>query len=224
MRYTARGLKGLVFAISESWGDMAMTLARYSLSSFHLGGFQVQAPGGVWFPTSPVLDAVIGGTDNPETLTGTADDDIIRGRGGADTIIGGLGGDRIDPGGGQDTIVFNSVLDSTSLDHDSMADFNAEKDVFEIPNAVTGVDDAIIGGPLRTTSFDADLVNATDAGALGANHFVVFIPQSGDHANETFLVVDQNGQAGYQAGEDLVIHLEELEQLVGFSLDNFVVG
>jgi Ca2+-binding RTX toxin-like protein len=197
---------------------MTMGPTTYSFSVSFISGIQR------WPPTAPALDDMIGGTDDGEVLIGTSGADMIRARGGADTIFGGLGSDRIDPGGGHDTIAFTSALDSTSLNYDRMADFNAEKDVFQVPNAVTAMDAPIIGGPLRTSNFDADLANATDDGALDAHHAVAFIPQTGDHAFETFLIVDQNGEAGYQAGEDLVLHLEELEQLLGLTAANFVVG
>jgi Ca2+-binding RTX toxin-like protein len=199
-----------------------MTLADRASLSLFAGGIRSWTPGSLLSETG--TDAVIGGTDDPEVLVGTNEDDIIRARGGADTVYGGLGADRISGGGGHDTFAYVSALDSTGLGHDSMADFNAEKDVFQVPEAVTALDEGIVGGPLRTSNFDADLANAVDADHLGAGHAVAFIPQSGDFATETFLVVDQNGVAGYQAGEDLVLHLEDIEMLLGLTVANFTVA
>ena len=37
---------------------------------------------------------------------------------------------------------------------------------------------------------------------------MLFEAKKGDHAGKTFLVIDQNGHAGYQARGDLVIWLD----------------
>lgn len=44
-------------------------------------------------------------------------------------------------------------------------------------------------------------------GVLTAGHAVFFTPDSGSLAGQLFLVVDGNGTAGYQAGQDFVILL-----------------
>jgi hypothetical protein len=41
-------------------------------------------------------------------------------------------------------------------------------------------------------------------GGLGPSQAIWLSPDSGDRAGEIFLVVDGNGQAGYQAGQDYV--------------------
>ena len=48
---------------------------------------------------------------------------------------------------------------------------------------------------------------AVDASHLAGHHAVLFTPSSGAFSDKTFLVVDANGVAGYQAGADLVILL-----------------
>ena len=55
--------------------------------------------------------------------------------------------------------------------------------------------------------FNSDLSHAADAAHLGKHHAVLFTPDSGDLSGTTFLVIDTNGVAGYQAGADLVIQL-----------------
>jgi hypothetical protein len=73
---------------------------------------------------------------------------------------------------------------------------------------VTGVDTAITTGAVGATRrFDSDLASAVGATKLAAHHAVLFTPNSGPHAGETFLIVDANGVAGYQASADLVILL-----------------
>jgi hypothetical protein len=42
---------------------------------------------------------------------------------------------------------------------------------------------------------------------LGAGRAGLFTPTAGDLAGTLFLVVDANGEAGYQAGEDFVFAL-----------------
>jgi len=71
-----------------------------------------------------------------------------------------------------------------------------------VPTAVIG---AVTFGALSQASFDSDLAAAV--GALPGGQALLFQPDSGDLAGETYLVVDQNGSTGYQSGQDLVIHL-----------------
>ena len=56
-------------------------------------------------------------------------------------------------------------------------------------------------------SFDTDL-STTMTGQLGANGAVVFTADSGTLSGVTFVVVDGNGVAGYQAGLDYVIRVD----------------
>ncbi|HEY1961468.1 MAG TPA: bluetail domain-containing putative surface protein [Rhizomicrobium sp.] len=69
----------------------------------------------------------------------------------------------------------------------------------------SGVDAAIIGGALSTATFDSDLAAAVNSGNLAVQHAVLFTADSGDLSGHTFLIVDENGQAGYQTAADLVI-------------------
>ena len=55
---------------------------------------------------------------------------------------------------------------------------------------------------MSLASFDADLAAAL--GGLGAGQAVWFAPDAGDLAGPIFLIVDANGVAGYQEGEDYV--------------------
>jgi hypothetical protein len=127
---------------------------------------------------------------------GGAGDDNVRGLGGADTLTGG---------GGSDTFVYLAAGDSTGAAYDTLADFNPGQDKIDLPGTVTGFDAAIQAGTLSTGSFNADLGAALSG--LGAGHAVVYAPNAGDLAGKIFLVVDANGVAGYQAGEDYVFAL-----------------
>ena len=127
---------------------------------------------------------------------GGAGDDMVRGGGGADTLTGG---------GGNDRFVYLSASDSTGSACDTLADFDPAHDRIDLPGTVTGFDAAIQSGTLSTGSFSADLGAALSG--LGAGHAVVYAPDAGDLAGKVFLIVDGNGVAGYQAGEDYVFAL-----------------
>jgi Ca2+-binding RTX toxin-like protein len=154
---------------------------------------------------------LVGGAKN-DHITGGAKQDLIRGSGGADQIKGG---------GGTDYYFYDTVDDSTSKHYDTIHGFDANQDTLVffqgVPNAL---DAKVTHGALSSTSFDADLAAAIDASHLHANDAVLFEPNAGTLSGETFLVVDDNGHAGYQAGEDFVIHLADPLHMSNFSLYN----
>ena len=100
------------------------------------------------------------------------------------------------------------MSDSTSTRFDKVTNFDASADTFKLTGmSVNAVDTAITSGHLSGAHFDSDLsadVNGTD---LAAHHAVLFTADSGNLSGHTFLVVDVNGVAGYQAGQDIVIDL-----------------
>ena len=163
---------------------------------------------------------------------GGAGDDVVHAGGGADQLDGGAGNDildagagesQIDGGAGQDTITvdaavssqiftFDAVTDSTGPAYDVVHGMNFDAASFSIGNfdgsLVSSIDAAVTHGTLDTgASFDADLAAAIGAGQLGSHHAVLFTADSSSTGldGHTFLVVDVNGTAGYQAGQDLVI-------------------
>lgn len=142
------------------------------------------------------------GSDGADDFAGGAGDDLIYGLG---------GGDRLAGGAGADTFVYSRISNSTGADYDSLTDFDAGEDRIDLPVAVTGFAAALAGGTLSAESFDSDLAAALAADALGAGQAVLFTPDAGDLAGTVFLIVDANGEAGYQAGEDLVIALPGAE-------------
>jgi hypothetical protein len=73
-----------------------------------------------------------------------------------------------------------------------------------------------------TRTFDANLASAVGAARLAAHHAVLFTPSAGAHLGKTFLIVDANGVAGYQAGADLVILLGAASNLSGLTSSDFV--
>jgi hypothetical protein len=95
-------------------------------------------------------------------------------------------------------------------------------DVIELPWAVAEIDDVVNNGTLSEATFDTDLEDAIGSGELGAGNAVIFIADEGDLIENPFLIVDVNGTAGYQAGEDLVLELESGVNLNNLSADNFI--
>jgi Ca2+-binding RTX toxin-like protein len=145
---------------------------------------------------------VIGGSGN-DTIDGsgvTLAADRLR-------IAGGAGADALTLGAGADQLTYNNAAASTSTHYDTVTSFNFNQDVFSIPGTVHAIAPAITSGALTTASFDSDLASAVDASHLGAHDAVLFTPNSGSLAGQTFLVVDLDGHAGYQANDDLVIRL-----------------
>lgn len=132
-----------------------------------------------------------GGSD--DFFFGGAGDDRIEGRGGADALSGG---------GGSDVFIYRAPSDSTGADYDTIADFDPAADRIDLPGTVSGFGAAIEGGALSTATFNHDLAAAL--ANLGASQAVWFAPDAGDLAGQVFLIVDGNGRAGYQEGEDFV--------------------
>jgi hypothetical protein len=157
------------------------------------------APGGhVMFDGSGETDGSFSflGSDGNDFFFGGAGDDLVRGGGGGDTLTGG---------GGHDVFTYGSAGESTGAGFDTLADFDPAQDRIDLPGTVTGFDTAVQAGSLSASSFDGDLGRALPN--LGAGHAVVFAPDAGDFAGKIFLVIDGNGVAGYQAGEDYVFAL-----------------
>ena len=67
------------------------------------------------------------------------------------------------------------------------------------------------------------LIEASEASAAQAinKRAVLFTPTAGDEAGKTFLVVDANGTAGYQANADLVIDVSHMVHASSFGLADF---
>lgn len=146
------------------------------------------------------------GGDSSDTFLGGAGDDWIWGAGGADGLSGG---------GGADRFIYRGAGESTGADYDTIGDFNPASDRIDLHVDVRGFATTVSSGALSRDSFDADL--GALLGGLGTNQAAWVAPDSGDLAGTIFLVIDANGQAGYQAGEDYVIAIggSPLEDLTG---------
>ncbi len=150
---------------------------------------------------------IYGGSGGANTLIGGAGNDTIYGGFSANFITGGGGADQITCGVHPDTLIYNGVPDSTDANYDAVTGFDVSADVFKLWYAVTGVDARVNSGALSTATFDSDLAAAIGSAQLAAHHAVLFTPNSGTLSGDHFLIVDANGTAGFQAGQDLVIEL-----------------
>jgi len=143
-------------------------------------------------------------TSNTLTFNGAAETD------GHFIIISGKGADQLTGGALSDTFVYSSATQSTSTHYDTITGLNFSSDKFDIPGAagtITGINTKVASGALSTSTFDANLTTAMSGGHLSAHHAVLFTPNSGTLSGQTFLIVDLNGVAGYQSGQDLVVRL-----------------
>jgi Ca2+-binding RTX toxin-like protein len=159
---------------------------------------------------------------NIENLTGSDFRDTLTGDAGNNVLAGGMGLDHLNGGGGADSFVYGSAAESTSWSHDVITGFDALSDTFDLSFSVNAVDAAVTSGFLTSGHFDADLASAIGAAQLGAHDAVLFDVTSGSLSGDTFLIVDVNGQAGYQAGQDLVIQLDSAANLGSLSINDFI--
>ena len=151
------------------------------------------------------LDASAESDGNLKIYGGLGGDTITTGAGN-DWIHGGLGADILDGGTGNDIFAYSNIAQSIGTSHDMIINFDALHDHIDLTTTVTGIDAAISTGALNAASFDSDL--ATALAGLNANHAVQFTADSGTLAGHIFEVIDTNGIAGYQAGQDMVIELQ----------------
>jgi Ca2+-binding RTX toxin-like protein len=160
-------------------------------------------------------------TDGSYFIEGGAGNDVLYGGQAGNTLAGGMGQDRMTGGAGADMFDYASAAQSTGVTRDIITGFDALHDSFNLSETVTGIDPAVTTGSLNAGHMDANLGSAIDAAHLAAGHAVLFTPSAGYLAGHTFLVVDANGTAGYQAGQDYVIQLESSASLESIGLDNF---
>lgn len=127
------------------------------------------------------VGAVINGGDGNDTITGGS---------GKDTITGGMGTDQLAGGDGADTFVYNNVAESTGTvqQGDIINRFNFKLDILMVND-------------VHLTSFD----HITSLHDLQAGHAAIIA--AAHDPNMFYLVVDENGKAGYQAGADYEIGL-----------------
>jgi hypothetical protein len=143
------------------------------------------------------------GTEGADTLTGGALDDVIDGRRSGDILTGRGGADELTcgTGGATNTLVYAGAADSTGTTHDTVTDFDADRDAFDVSIAVTNV--VADTGTINLASFDTDMASEANDWT-GAKVMTV---TGGDLIGHVFLLVDLNASVSYEAGSDLVIDI-----------------
>ena len=87
---------------------------------------------------------------------------------------------------------------------------------------IDGVDAPITHGKLSVNKFNQNLKQSVNSDALAAHHAVLFTPDDGIYEDKTFLIIDVNGVAGYQRGQDLVVFLDHPTNLTHLSVHSFI--
>jgi hypothetical protein len=211
---TMVNMEFLVLTAGHSYSFISSDKTVAAGKLFEVDGHSLGATDTLTFNGSKELDGKFNlrGGEGNDQLTGGAGNDIITGLDGLDTLRGGLG---------HDTFLYKKVVDSVSITHDRIFDFDASQDKFDLWFSISGVATAINTGTVNAGSvFDTDVKNAV--GALGAHQAVLLTPNSGAFAGHVLLIVDVNGTVGYQGGHDLIIDLESPTHIGSFSASNFI--
>ncbi|HWA90333.1 MAG TPA: type I secretion C-terminal target domain-containing protein [Rhizomicrobium sp.] len=217
-------LRGLGVA---SFSDLQPFLSQVGgsavIQTFYNGSSESITLTGVPLASLGASSFVFDVNSDPQVVQGTGSVDTLFGSQGDDYIIGSFGQDSLTGGGGADTYVFFNVSESASTSFDTIYGFDfASADLFDLPVGVTGINMTVASGTLSLNSFNSDLATAIGAAQLGANHAVLFTPTAGTLAGETFLIVDANGTAGYQSGQDMVFHMESSANIGNIDTHDFI--
>ena len=219
-----------MFSNIESAEVQSASLAHVDFTQFNTNGltnFSFNAGG-----SSAGVIFTMAGQNLPISMLGSRYDDVLTGGRGDNTFWGGNGSDTMTGGGHVDTYIFqvtDTTNDSTGPAFDTINGFDAAEDFLGLlvgPSVVTpGMGDPnVTHGRLAAAHFNHDLTAAMGADELPAGDAVLFKPSSGTYDGEWFLVVDINGTAGYQANDDIVIHLHNVHNLDQLDEDNFITS
>lgn len=142
-------------------------------------------------------DDTLVGDDGNNVLYSFMGDDVIKMGAGDDTTSGGDGVDVMTGGAGADHFQYYLVQESTGSVVDSITDFTSGEDRIDLFNFVSGVDATVTADKFK------HIAGAADGDHLAAGHAVLV-----DVGAKTYLVIDANFVAGYQAGEDYLIRMD----------------
>ena len=162
------------------------------------------------------------GGDGGDTLNGGGGRDTLLGGAGRDHLYGGAGGDALVGEAGADRLVFKAVSDSTGPGFDTVYGFDYTQDTVDLPDEVTGFSGLFSDSPLSRGTFNADLEAALGADRLAAGHGALVQAAGGNLEGKLFLVIDANGEAGYQANEDFVFNIVNTTLPSDVTLDFFI--
>jgi Ca2+-binding RTX toxin-like protein len=155
------------------------------------------------------------GNDNNDRLTGAAASDTLDGGAGNDWLSGQGGADVLTGGIGSDTFYFGNAKESTSVDFDTIVDFQSGFDTLMLATRAKSFAVAV-DHSVSMATFDSDI--AAVAVNLQKHDALVYTVTSGDLAGKEFLIIGFDNAVGYQAQHDLVILIQNGSS---FSLADF---
>ena len=216
------GITGGGFAAGYS-GTIANTAGTSSTVFAFVEAFNIATgSGNDTILTGAGHDILFGKAGN-DTLNSGAGTDKLVGGAGDDVLTGGAGiTDLLIGGKGADTYVYNNVSESTGIGYDVIMGFNTNFDRFDLNVSVTGVDASVTSGQLDVATYNHDLSAAINSSNLAAHHAVMFTPDSGSDAGDLYIIVDANGVAGFQAGQDYVFEIDNGHHMAALSAGDFI--
>ncbi|HEX2593752.1 MAG TPA: bluetail domain-containing putative surface protein [Rhizomicrobium sp.] len=150
--------------------------------------------------------------DGTFMFSGGAGNDTLKGGTGADFFDASFGADSL-YANGNDTFAYLYATESMGVAYDTVHGVDFAIDRFDVTPDVEAIDPRISGANLSKGSLDADLSAVLTAGTFGSHHAILIGATSGNLAGHLFLIVDYNGVAGYQAGQDLVVDVTGAKHL-----------
>jgi Ca2+-binding RTX toxin-like protein len=186
-----------------------------SLSGSTGASYAVQGSTGADTVTGGAFGDVLSGAAGTDALSGDEGSDLIAGEAGADSLLGGAGDDRLLGGAGGDTLVggagadtFDCTGDGASFgsSYDRLVDVDFGADHLSVGRGVNSFADTV-HGRLSASEVDDDLAALLTVGRFGADQAIFVKADAGDLAGSAFLILDGNGTAGYQAGQDFVFQI-----------------
>ena len=110
-------------------------------------------------------------------------------------------------GAGSDTVFYDDVTQSRAvgLGFDRLVGFDDDADKIQLSGLSVASFAGAVAGSLSAASMSADLEG--EITVLGANQALLFTANAGDLAGRSFLLIDANGTAGFQASSDFVIEI-----------------
>lgn len=161
------------------------------------------------------------GDRGSDTMYGGDDNDVMRGFNGKDHLYGGNGDDRLVGGGQHDVLDGGEGADTFHFDitnralgaFDTIQHFDASEDKIDIAEKVKGLDETSAGFGESLEQLGAN---------LGVHHAQLLIQESDGGPNRYWIVVDVNGEVGYQEGKDLLIQLKHPDDIQSLDVHDFI--
>ncbi|HEY2069807.1 MAG TPA: hypothetical protein VGG48_09660 [Rhizomicrobium sp.] len=164
-----------------------------------------------------VIDGSLLNSGQSLTFDGSAETD------GHFLIIGGADADDLTGGAQSDTFAYSTTIGVTGALRDTINAFDFANDRIAFAT-VSAIATALNAGTVNASTIDANLTSLLTAARLPAHEALLFTPNAGNLAGHTFLIVDGNGTAGYQTGQDLVIELSGALHVANISTADFLAG